>query len=71
VNGLNDRIRRIAREEVTGKFTSPNTTDTDPVSELRKELGELAARVEELEKAAAAAPAAKRTARKTASEPGE
>lgn len=69
---LDDRIRKIARDEV-GRFTAETAaTGADPgtnrVAELEKQVAELTARVDELEKGTATpAPAAKRTtSRKTA-----
>lgn len=69
---LEARIRKIAQEEAaTLVGGDPKTVapakQPDRVAELEKAVSALGARVEELEKAAAApSPAAKRTARKTA-----
>lgn len=73
---LDARIRHIAREEASGMFTNvangaPRHADTDRVAELEKQLSALTARVDELEKTAAPAPAARPATRRTASEPGE
>lgn len=61
-------MRRIAREEASGYGLNPvldGDANVDRVAELEQRVAELTARVDELEKAAAPAPAAKRTARKT------
>lgn len=71
---LDDRIRRIAREEAEG-LAEPapgvvlETSGPDRLAELENQLAALTARVDELEKAATAP--AKRTARKTAAETTE
>lgn len=79
MSALDGRIRALAREEAQRLFLSPEQMEQakasgvvvtgeqpDRVAELAKQVAELTARVEELEKATT--PAAKRTARKTASE---
>lgn len=70
MSALDERIRHLAREEFSGRFTNADAEGTGPVSALAKEIAELRDRVEKLENAAPA-PAAKRTARKAAPEPGE
>jgi hypothetical protein len=69
VSVLDERIRRIAREEVAGGSLTADL-NTDPAAELREQLAALTERVTELEKAAAA-PAPKRTPRKTTPESSE
>lgn len=71
---LDERIRRIAREEAEGLAESApgvvlQTSGPDRLAELENQLAALTARVDELEKAAAAP--AKRTARKTVAETTE
>ncbi|WP_327592433.1 hypothetical protein [Streptomyces chartreusis] len=67
---LDARMRSIAHE-VAAEFTDGLPGSNDRTAALEKQLAELTARVDELEKQVAApAPAAKRTARKTA-EPSE
>jgi hypothetical protein len=68
VSVLDERMRRIAREELAGGDAAP-ADDTATVTELAQQVAALTTRVEELEKAAGPAPAAKRTARKTAESP--
>jgi len=61
---LDARIRHIAREELAAAGT-PAAGAPDRVAELEKQLAELTARVDELEKAATPAPTAKRVTRRT------
>jgi hypothetical protein len=70
VSALDARIRHLAREELASAGGAPASVGPDRVAELEKEVADLTARVNELEKAAAPAPTAKRTPRKT-TEPGE
>ncbi|NUS83642.1 MAG: hypothetical protein HOY75_13075 [Streptomyces sp.] len=65
---LDDRIRRIAGE-VTAGFADGIPGSSDRVAALEQTVAELSARVDELEKAAAAP--AKRAPRKTAAETTE
>lgn len=78
---LDDRIRRIAREEAASTGL-PSEDGSDPLTELREQLATLTTRIDDLEKsavtradlerAAVTQPAAaKRTARKTTAEPSE
>ena len=72
MSALDARIRHLAREEVAAAGGTPAADRPDRVAELEKQLADLTARVDELEKTATtSAPAAKRTTRKTTSEPGE
>lgn len=72
---LDERIRRIAREEAGSLAESApavvlETSGPDRLAEVENQLAALADRVAELEKAAAA-PAPKRTPRKTTPESSE
>ncbi len=71
MSALDARIRRLAREELAAAGGPPAADGPDRVAELEQQLADLTARVDDLEKAAAPAPAAKRTTRKTAPEPNE
>jgi hypothetical protein len=64
---LDARIRNLAREEAAALLAEAPSArgGSDRVAELEQQVSTLTARVEELEKASAPAPAAKRTARKT------
>jgi ubiquinone biosynthesis protein UbiJ len=71
VSALDARMRLIAREELAASGGPSATADSpSEVASLREQVASLAARVDELEKAAAA-PAPKRAARKTAAETSE
>lgn len=75
MNVLDERIRRIAREEAAGLTESApgvalETSGPDRLAELETQLTALTERVTELEKTAAAPAPAKRAPRKTA-EPSE
>lgn len=71
MSALDARIRHLAREELAAAGGAPAPDGPDRVAELEKQLAELAARVDELEKTAAPAPTAKRTPRKAATESTE
>jgi phage shock protein A len=70
MSALDARMRIIAREELANTAAPEAADSPDRVTELEQQLAALTARVDELEKGAAPAPA-KRTARKTTQEPTE